>query len=66
MPTAFPPVDPSLDLFAEIDRLRKQRKAVILAHYYQDPDIQDLADQDRKSTRLNSSHSSVSRMPSSA
>lgn len=37
-------IDPSLDLFAEIDRLRRQRKAVILAHYYQDPDIQDLAD----------------------
>ena len=37
-------VDPRLDLFAEIDRLRRERKAVILAHYYQDPDIQDLAD----------------------
>ncbi len=37
-------VDPGLDLFAEIDRLRKERKAVILAHYYQDADIQDLAD----------------------
>ncbi|MFO1078202.1 MAG: quinolinate synthase NadA [Planctomycetota bacterium] len=44
MPSATQPVDPSLDLFAEIDRLREQRKAVILAHYYQDPDIQDLAD----------------------
>jgi quinolinate synthase len=37
-------VDPGLDLFAEIDRLREQRRAVILAHYYQDPDIQDVAD----------------------
>ena len=37
-------IDPSLDLFAEIDRLRQERKAVILAHYYQDPDIQDIAD----------------------
>ena len=44
MPTAATPVDPRLDLFAEIDRLRRERKAVILAHYYQDPDIQDLAD----------------------
>src|ERR1700709_2715408 len=33
-----------LDLRAEIDRLRKSRKAVILAHYYQKPEIQDLAD----------------------
>ncbi len=37
-------IDPALDLFAEIDRLKRQRKAVILAHYYQDPDIQDIAD----------------------
>jgi quinolinate synthase len=37
-------VDPGLDLFAEIDRLRRQRRALILAHYYQDPDIQDIAD----------------------
>jgi quinolinate synthase len=33
-----------MDIFDEIDALRKQRNAVILAHYYQDPDIQDLAD----------------------
>ncbi len=32
------------DLFAEIDRLRRERRAVILAHYYQEPDIQDAAD----------------------
>jgi quinolinate synthase len=35
---------PVTDIFDEIDTLRKQRNAVILAHYYQDPDIQDLAD----------------------
>jgi quinolinate synthase len=35
---------PVTDIFDEIDDLRKQRNAVILAHYYQDPDIQDLAD----------------------
>ena len=32
------------DLLAEIDRLRKERNAVILAHYYQTADIQDIAD----------------------
>lgn len=32
------------DLRAEIDRLRKDRNAVILAHYYQKPEIQDIAD----------------------
>lgn len=33
-----------LDLRAEIERLRKERNAVILAHYYQRPELQDLAD----------------------
>jgi len=37
-------VDPTLDLFSEIDRLRKEMNAVILAHFYQEPDIQDIAD----------------------
>jgi len=37
-------VDPFLDLPAEINRLRHERNAVILAHYYQTGDIQDIAD----------------------
>ena len=37
-------IDATLDLFSEIKRLKVEKNAIVLAHYYQEPDIQDIAD----------------------
>lgn len=37
-------IDVHLNLFADIEQLKNEKNAIVLAHYYQEPDIQDVAD----------------------
>ena len=37
-------IDPAVDIVGEIERMRKEKNAIILAHYYQEGEIQDIAD----------------------
>ncbi len=37
-------IDKDIDVIKEIDRLRREKNAIILAHYYQEGEIQDIAD----------------------
>lgn len=40
----YPDVTATLDIVSEIQRLKAERKAVILAHSYERPEVQDIAD----------------------
>ena len=37
-------IDVAADLFDAIESLKQERNAIVLAHYYQEPDMQDIAD----------------------
>ncbi len=37
-------IDPTIDIFEEIKSLKRRKNVILLAHYYQDADIQDIAD----------------------
>lgn len=38
------PIDPKMDLESEIQRLKKEKNAIILGHFYITPELQDISD----------------------
>lgn len=40
----YEPIDPDIRLTKEISRMRKEKNAVILSHYYVDAELQEIAD----------------------
>ena len=38
------PVPEGIDLVSEIERMKREKNAVVLAHYYQSGNLQDIAD----------------------
>ena len=52
VPSSFSPVDDPELLYEQIEQLKERENATILAHYYQDGEIQELADHTGDSLQL--------------
>jgi len=56
-------VDPTIDIFAEIQKLKNEKNAIILAHYYQDADIQGALNAGMDTIFVNHIHADFSITP---